>query len=281
MKINYFDPKPLPQQDKNFMLMLQADEDFEELVKIVRKKANLPAEGILPTKPDEGHTVFPKETTTILDQINENHLHYGIKFILNSYNLPLTWFFTIYTIVIFNIFIRPDRDYHKKTEIIYRSKLDLIPSLPDYGREPHPTDLEPHMVIVIKEGGISFREFQKELENHREAIERYLSYLPHDPKTKFEATEVKNRILELHRQVKPDGKSLTSNEIADIIYEEFRKGIDYNFDLDQTTINAYIKRYKERLEELNPKSKFSSTLYRKLLEEVNLPPDEQAPTPKE
>ncbi len=257
MKIEYFDPQPLLKQDEDFMLMLEADKDFEEFVAIVRKRANLPPEGVSLTKTDDNHIVFPKGSTEILNQINKDNLYHGVKWILYAYRLPLTWFTTIYSIVVFSIFMRPHRDYHKKTEIIYRTKLDLLPRLPDYGREANPTDSEPHMLIIIKEG-MSFRELTQELEKRREAIERYLSYLPHDPKTKVKDIKVRNRMLELNRT-----GEYSYSDIGKIINDEF--GEDYAFLTDQATINTYITRHKEAIKNLKSESKMSPQFYERLL----------------
>lgn len=130
MKILIIDKKRFLKNDLNFLLILEENEIFEKTIKGVRRKFGYPEEGYQAELTPEGKIRikgFTKEAAGNINKTN-NWIREPIKDIIGAFELPLSWWNTLYSIIILNIAMPPMRDaeWFKSVEVRYIGGLNTL-----------------------------------------------------------------------------------------------------------------------------------------------------------
>jgi len=258
MRIKIIGKDKFSSREKKYILLLEEDPLFERLIKLSRKKADIPLEGIK-VKITKGKKIkiesFSPEISKEINQASQE-IAKATDLILNIYQLPPCWFSTIYSVILFNLAIPPlkDKDGLKPLEISYRGSLAIVvDSMKGY--RPLPGETRPHLKIIIREG-FSYSGFIRELEKHKEEIKRYLGYLPKLPAVKIVDLKLRKEILGL-------SKKMSDKEISEYLQEKYGSKLD--FDPGYETIGKYRRRLKDKIDSL-PKSKYFLSLFLEYIE---------------
>lgn len=184
MKIIPVEKQKFNKSDLDFLLILEENELFEEVVKGIRKKVGLPDVGFR-TEYIEGKVKvlnFHSDTNEIIDKAS-TQLNEPVKDLISAFSLPSSWWNTLFSIIILNVATPPMRDieWYKPVEIKYISGLSTITAQLK-GNFEHTSQLEPHIEISIREG-LSFAELIDELNKQKAILEKYLGYLDSTPNT--------------------------------------------------------------------------------------------------
>lgn len=243
MKFIFLLTNEITPKEEKLLLLLESDPLFEKAIKTIRKKLNLPEEGIEIEITKEGKirlTGLTESHKKAIKELNLN-IYYYIQIIENTYRLPYSWWNTLYLIILFNLVIPPMRDKkgYKAVEIKYIGGLDTLVRRLQRNYD-YPTDIEPHIEIFVREG-LSFEALMRELKKEKATLDRYLSYLHKIPEIKMTNLQIKKEILSL-------SKELTDKEIGDELEKRHKK---ISFLTDYDTIRKYRERFIKKIESLS------------------------------
>lgn len=258
MKINIVSEEGFTKDEFKLIALLEDDPIFEKIVKLIRKKAGFPENGIESIVTQEKRIKIKDPNQESLSKMNEINpkLLEDIESLINIYGVPYSWQNTLYSIVTLGVAVVPMRDTkgYKTVEIEYVGGLSAISRnlKQQYNNMP---DIKPRIEIVIREG-VSFDGLIQQLKKQKPIIDKYLSYLHKVPKVSIKNIDINKEILELT-------KTLKDKDIAEHLDAKYGQKLPFEPNYD--TVGKYRNRYLKAISQI-PRNKYSLYYLDKILE---------------
>jgi|GEM_PF-2514950 len=245
MNIKIFEESQFTRQEKQIIKILELDQDFERLVKEIRKQVNLPLDGLKSELTKTGFKILGtsndiKEGNEKMNEVlNNNRYIVLLGFLENVYNLPHYWLTTLSSIVMFNVAIITAKNKNGWGKIEIEAINTGLSNISLRVESGHYAD-KANVVIRIREG-MSFDRLIKELRLQKKDLVEKLSKLPTPPNPKITHLDIKKELLRL----KP---SKTDAELGDYIDKKYQ---DISMSTDYDNIRKARGRIAKSIEQLH------------------------------